>query len=414
MLLHEKINPMGLWRQLASCRPAARDETDDLLESHNDIAISHAQRIIVAIAVFIFILSVWACSFSIDEVSKGDGKVIPISKEQSIQSMDGGIIQKIFVKEGDVVLPGDALVQLDSTRTSSSVQESQAKYYANIAQLARLQAEVNDQPLVFPDELKAFPALMRSEMNLYQSRKAQFRDSLNNLSQSKNLVSHELSINDALAKQGAASAVDVIRLRRQLVDLSMKEDELKTGYYVKSREDMARISAETASLKSIIRGRSDVLNKSRIVSPVKGIIKDIEINTRGGVVPPNGVIMHIVPTDDTLLIEAKISPKDIAFIHPGQNAIVKITAYDYSIFGGLTGVVATISPDTIKDEQKPDAVHYRVYIKTDKDYLELKNHHRLFITPGMIATVDIKTGHKTVAQYLLKPFNKVNEALRER
>lgn len=194
----------------------------------------------------------------------------------------------------------------------------------------------------------------------------------------------------------------------------MKESDLLSDYYVKSREELSKVSAEIGSLSQIILGRKDMLSKSTIRSPVRGVVKNIEINTIGGVVSPNGELMNIVPLDDNLLIEAQISPRDIAFIHPGQAAKIKITAYDYSIYGGLDGQVVTISPDTIKDEQKQDLVYYRVYIRTDTDYLKTNTEKKYFITPGMVASVDIRTGNKTVLQYLIKPFNKINEALRER
>jgi adhesin transport system membrane fusion protein len=198
------------------------------------------------------------------------------------------------------------------------------------------------------------------------------------------------------------------------VDLNIKLDELRVNYYVRSREELSKVSAELDSLKFSLQGRNDMVARSLIHSPVRGIVKDIQNNTLGGVIPPNGILMHIVPLDDTLVIEAQIAPRDIAFIHPGQRAKVKITAYDYAIFGGLDGKVVTISPDTIKDERKPDLVYYRVLIRTDRDYLLNKQQHKLFISPGMVASVDIVTGSKTIAHYLIKPFNKVNEALRER
>lgn len=161
----------------------------------------------------------------------------------------------------------------------------------------------------------------------------------------------------------------------------MKEEELRGNYYLRSREELAKVSAEIASLKHALRGRSDLVAKSTLRSPVRGIVKDIQNNTVGGVIPPNGVLMHIVPLDDTLLIEAQILPRDIAFIHPDQKAKVKITAYDYAIYGGLDGKVVTISPDTIKDERKPDLVYYRVLIRTDRDHLLNKRQQKLFISP---------------------------------
>ncbi|WP_420809785.1 HlyD family efflux transporter periplasmic adaptor subunit [Entomohabitans teleogrylli] len=368
----------------------------------------------MVICLFLVLFAIWASLFSISEISRGHGKVIPSSREQVIQSLDGGILQRINVREGQIVTPGEELAQLEVTRISSSVEEYQAKYYALLAQQARLNAEGNHVELTFPPQLSEKPELVESETRLYLSRKKQFADALSNIRESRALIDQELSINTRLAAKGASSTVDVIRLRRQLVDLSMKESDLYAGYQVKSREELARVSAETAALAQVIRGREDLLAKSTLRSPVRGIVKDIEINTLGGVIPPNGAIMHIVPLDDTLLIEAQISPRDIAFIHPGQAAKVKITAYDYSIYGGLDGEVITLSPDTIKDERKPDVVYYRAYIRTSRDYLTNKTGKKLFISPGMIASVDIVTGSKTIADYLIKPFSKINEALRER
>jgi len=165
---------------------------------------------------------------------------------------------------------------------------------------------------------------------------------------------------------------------------------------------------------SVVRGRSDQLQRLTFRAPMRGVVKDIAVTTIGGVVPPNGSLMTIVPIDDQLLIEAKISPRDIAFIHPGQEALVKVSAYDYSIFGGMKGAVTTISPNTVRDEVKPEIVYYRVYIRTDSDHLTNKAGTVFPIVPGMIATVDIRTGEKTVWQYLIKPFNRAREALRER
>lgn len=379
-----------------------------------DVTASRAATILFSIMGFLSVFLIWSALFNIDEVSKGNGKVIPSSKEKIIQSMDGGILENIHVKEGQIVDAGQILVQLDITRTQSTVAESESKYRALLAQQSRLYAEVNKVPLTFPSELDEFTELTSAEKRLYDSRRQQFETSMKNIRDSKSLLNRELVINSRLAKEGASSTVDVIRLKKQLVDLSMKESELLSDYYVRSREELSKVSAEIGSLSQIILGRKDMLSKSTIRSPVRGVVKNIEINTIGGVVPPNGELMNIVPLDDNLLIEAQISPRDIAFIHPGQAAKVKITAYDYSIYGGLDGEVVTISPDTIKDEQKPDLVYYRVYIKTDKDYLITDSAKQYFITPGMVASVDIRTGNKTVLQYLIKPFNKINEALRER
>jgi membrane fusion protein, adhesin transport system len=383
-------------------------------EKKSDLNASKATRIIIITIFFLSIFFLWAYFFKIDEVSKGDGKVIPSSKEQVIQSLDGGILTAMNVKEGDRVQQGQIIATLDQTRSNSNLEESIAKYYSALASQARLYAEVNNSALVFPKELNDFPELRSAETNLFKSRKANFEASIANIRNSRTLIESQLAINERLAIEGAASTVDVINLRKQLVDLNMREADLQKQFVVQSHQDYTRVKGEADTLAPVVKGRKDMVDKSSIKSPVYGIVKDIQVTTVGGVVPPNGTLMNIVPLDDTLLIEARIQPRDVAFIRPGLPAQVKITAYDYTIYGALSGEVTTISPDTIKDEVKPDLVYYRVYIRTDKDYLETDNGKKYFITPGMVATVDIKTGQKTILQYLLKPFNKINEALRER
>ena len=206
----------------------------------------------------------------------------------------------------------------------------------------------------------------------------------------------------------------MLRLKRQRADLDLKKADLRSQYLVEARQDLAKVSEEVEALAPVVRGRSDTLQRLTLRSPVRGVVKNIEVSTIGGVVPPNGSVMEIVPLDDRLLIEARIAPRDIAFIRPGQRASVKITAYDYSIFGGLEGEVSSISPDTIRDEVNPDIYYYRVFVRTRSDALVNKAGRRFPIVPGMIATADIHTGTKTILQYLLKPLNRAQEALRER
>jgi len=228
------------------------------------------------------------------------------------------------------------------------------------------------------------------------------------------LIGRELSIGERLVSLGAASNVEVLRLKRQRAELELKKSDLRSQYIVEARQELTRANEEADALAPVVRGRSDTLKRLTLRSPMRGVVKNIEVSTIGGVVPPNGKIMEIVPLDDRLLIEARIAPRDIAFIHPGQRASVKITAYDYSIFGGLEGQVTSISPDTIRDEVNPEIHFYRVFIRTEADALVSKTGKRFPIGPGMIATADIHTGSKTVLQYLLKPLNRAREALRER
>ena len=374
----------------------------------------HARRFVRLLGLLLLVLLVWSYFAELDEVSSGSGKVVPISKEQVIQSLEGGVLAKIFVREDDLVEAGQVLAQLDPTVTESAVGETEAKYRAALASATRLKAEVNNTELVFPEQLEKYPELIASERKLYETRRQSFEDALRGIRETKELIEEELKINEKLAKAGAASNVDVIRLKRERSELQLKETEIRTDYYVKAREELAKANEEVESLSSVIRGKSDTLTRTTLRSPVRGIVKNIEVSTIGGVVPPNGKLMDIVPVGDQLMIEAEISPRDIAYIRPSQPASVKITAYDYAIYGDLDGKVVSISPDTIQDETDPKNFYYRVYIKTDTDALFNKDGDRFEISPGMVATVDIHTGSKTVLEYLIKPFNRAAEALRER
>lgn len=359
-------------------------------------------------------LLVWAWLFNLEEVSTGTGKVIPSSKEQIIQSLEGGILTKLDVKEGDVVEKGQVLAQLDPTRLASNVGESQSLLTSAQATAARLRAEVNGTPLSFPAEVMKEPKLVTEETALYYSRRANLEQSIEGNQQALKLVQQELSMTEPLVAKGAASEVEVLRLKREANDLKNKINDTRNEYYVKAREELSKANTDIQTQQQVVKGRNDSLQRAVFKAPVRGVVKEIDVTTTGGVIPQNGKLMTIVPLEDKLLIEARISPRDIAFIRPGQEALVKITAYDYSIYGGLNGKVTVISPDTIRDEVKQDQFYYRVYIRTESDRLYNKAGVAFSITPGMVATVDIRTGQKTILDYLLKPFNKAKEALRER
>ena len=371
-------------------------------------------KFIWVICIGLLVLLAWAWFFELEEVSTGSGKVIPSSKEQSIQSLEGGILTKLYVSEGEIVKQGQVLAQLDPTRFASNVGESESLLIASKATAARLRAEVNATPLVFPEDVLKIPKLVSEETALYQSRRSNLNDSVSGLSQALVLVEQELAMTEPLVAKGAASEVEVLRLKREANDLRNQMNDIRNQYYVKAREELAKANIDIETQAQVIKGKTDTLERTVFKSPVRGIVKEIDVMTIGGVIPQNGKLMTIVPLDEQLLIEARISPRDIAFIRPDQEALVKVTAYDYSIYGGLHGKVTVISPDTLRDEVKQDQFYYRAYIRTDSDKLINKQGKQFNITPGMVAVVDIKTGHKTVLDYLIKPFNKAKEALRER
>lgn len=380
----------------------------------DDVQFSNATLIVKLFIVLLIVAIVWAYFAMLDEVSTGTGKVVPTRREQVIQSLEGGIVSAMYVHENEIVESGQLLAQLDPTITESDVGASAAKYRASLAISARLSAEVNKTPLVFPDELKAYPALIASETQQYNARKSNLDQSLVLMEQAITLAKQELEMSESLSQMGAASSVEIIKLKQALVDLEMKKVDISSKQMLDAREELAKANADVLSLSSTIKGRSDSLRRLTQRSPVRGIVKNIEVSTIGGVVPPNGKLMDIVPLDDQLLIETRIQPRDIAFIHPDQRASVKISAYDYAIYGGLQGKVTAISPDTIRDEVDPNTYYYRVFVQTNTDALVNSAGKRFPIVPGMVATVDVNTGSKSVLDYIIKPFNKAREALRER
>lgn len=376
--------------------------------------VSSGGLIILSVLVMLLLFFIWASNFELDEVTVGVGKVVPSSHEQIIQSLEGGILKELMVHEGDVVEAGQVLATLDPTQIDSGVQESTSRLRAALATAARLQAETAGTPLTFPEEVLADPPLVAAETALYHSRRENYSKTVSGLTEALSLINRELQLTSSLVAKGAASNVEVLRLKRQANDLQNKLNDAQNNYIVQAREELAKANAEAASQRSIIIGRADSLKRTVIVTPVRGIVKDIEVNTVGGVIPQRGNLMEIVPLDEQLMIEAQIAPRDVAFITPGQRAVVKLTAYDYNIYGGLEGKVASISPDTIQDEVHRDQYYYRVYIRTEKDYLVNKKGKKFPVYPGMIAMGEIHTGSKTIMEYLMKPLNRAKEALRER
>jgi adhesin transport system membrane fusion protein len=407
---------------------------------------------------FIVISLIWAYFAKLDEVTVGEGKVIPSSQVQVIQNLEGGIISSIPVKVGDLVQKGDVVVRLDETRFSSSLGETRAKHEALTAKVARLNAEANGTPLQLPPELiKTNPTVAQEERALYISRQLELDTSisvliqqssqrgqemqekkakLKQLEESYNLIDKELKMSRPLAAQGVMSEVEILRLERQLSDLKGEMDSTRLSIprleqaiveaqnkiaaaKAKFRSDAAveasLASAELAGTSATNVAAEDRLARTSVRAPLTGVIKQIKVNTVGGVLQPGMEIMEIVPMEDNLLIETKVRPSDVGFIHPGQEAMVKLSAYDFSIYGGLEATVESISADTItEDKNGKSESFYLVQVRTKSNSFTISK-KKLPIIPGMMATVHIKTGRKTVMTYLLKPVLKAkNEALRER
>lgn len=385
-----------------------------LFGDEDEVSISRAKWVIALLFMLVVCAVVWAKFSILDEVATGQARVVPTLREQVIQSLEGGIVRSMDVRPDEVVEPGQVLAQLDPTRDEAEAEETASRYRTALAAATRLRAEMERKPLVFPPELHGYPELIATEIQLYNERTRSLSEKLAMFDTSLDLTRRELEIHERLLKSGAASNVEVIRLTREQVSLAMQRSDTAFEYELQVRQELSKADGELAALTPMMRSHSDVVSRLTLRSPVRGIVKNIEVSTIGGVVPPNGKLMDIVPLDDKLLIEAKISPRDIAFIRPGLRATVKITAYDYAVYGGLEGEVVTISADTIQDEINREQFYYRVQIRTGSDSLENKLGHSFAIVPGMVATVDIHTGQKSVLDYLLQPFNQATEALRER
>jgi adhesin transport system membrane fusion protein len=377
-----------------------------------------SNALLYGIAIFMLVMLVWSKYAILDEITSAIGKVVPSGEIQIIQSLEGGIVSDLYVKEGDTVQKGQMLLRLDDTQFKSSYYEGLAKYQALVASAARLKAEASGQDhITFPaDLIKARPDLVQSETQLFNQETAQLNANLVTLRRSYGLAQQMLGISQPLVQQGLMSKLELLGRESSVNDLQGKINQTLQDFQSKARESYNQNMAQLTSLNEALTGMKDRMVRTTIRSPVKGTVKNINVTTIGGVIQPGMDIMEIVPLEDTLLIEAYVRPADIAFVHPDQEAMVKFTAYDFSIYGGLDGRVVFISPDTMVNPDTPNdkTNYYKILVRTHKAELGTAK-KPLPIIPGMTVAVDIKTGRKSVLDYLLNPIMKARtNALRER
>lgn len=361
---------------------------------------------------------VWAYFARVEEITLGEAKIISKSREQVIQSLEGGILAEMNVREGDVVEKGQVLLKIDPTRAQASYRETLSKVIGLKASITRLRAEAYQQPLEFDEMVMTDPAVVQQEQQAYKARKNALDESIGALQRSYALSAREIQLAEPLAAKGLMSEVEILRMRRSANEIKSQIVERINRYQAEANSELAKFELELSQTTENLVGRADVVERTTINAPVRGTVKNVRVNTRGGVIQPGEHILEIVPLEDQLLVEGKIRPADVAFLRPGLPATVKITAYDYAIYGGLKGHVEHISPDTLKDDQKaaagrPDDTYYRVLVLTDSSTLEAGG-QSLPIIPGMVASVEVRTGEKTILNYLLKPVLKAREAFRER
>jgi adhesin transport system membrane fusion protein len=438
----------------------ARDEfafaNDVRAAREADVPRAIAMLIVILVSLVIAFIG-WAAFAVVDEVARGDGKVVPALQVQTVQSLEGGIVSEILVAEGERVEKNQILVQLDETSPGSKLGEVASQRDGKLVRVARLTAEAEglEKPQFPQEQASRVAALVEAEMASFESRKAaqqQQRQVIENqllarreqlqeldarnskLTASLELLDKELKLTRKLAQQGAVPEIDLIRLEREAVEArgELEETAARRGatlagigeyqnrlassdrdFRAAARDELTRELAELRIIDETLAGVADRFERTAIRAPVRGIVNRLEVKTIGGVIAPGGAVLEIVPLDDRLVVEARIRPQDVAFIRPGQDANVKLSAYDYTIYGVLAGKVTQVSADTFSDEKTGEAF-YKVIVETGQSTLK-RNGQELEILPGMVATVDILTGSKTVLNYLAKPVTRVgSEALRER
>nr|WP_245748099.1 HlyD family type I secretion periplasmic adaptor subunit [Halopseudomonas yangmingensis] len=443
--------------QLKTSRKSAQTEVPlpDLTEAILEDSPRNSRMLLWALAALVLSALLWANFAEVEEITRGQGKAIPPGKLQRIQNLEGGIVSEILVREGQIINQGDPLLRLDDTRFASNVQESRFERLGKMARLARLNAEMEERELLMPDEvISEAPELAAAELALHQartnkllnersildeqrqqrqqeldelkSRQQQFRNSLA-------LLRQELNMSAPLVADGAISEVEVLRLRRAEVEtrgnldsvtlsipraesalreVEQRIEEVRNRFRGEALAELSQTRIDLEKTEASGLALEDRVRRTLVTSPVNGIVQQLLVNTIGGVIQPGSDLVEIIPLDDTLLFEARIRPQDIAFLHPGQQAMIKITAYDFTIYGGLKGELEHISADTVADDKGES--YYLIRLRTDQNHLGTPE-NPLLIIPGMVASVDIITGKKSILSYLLKPVLRARaEALRER
>lgn len=360
----------------------------------------------------------WAHWAELDKITRASGQVIVSSRNQVIQAPDGGVLEEMLVREGDTVRRGQTLFRFQQTRARAAMQESVAKVAGLKVAVARLQAEVFETPLQFDADASAFPELRDNQMALMRRRQAALSEELGALERARKLAQEELNLNQPLVARGDVSRAEVLKLQRQVVDLTGQITNKRNKFYQNAQADLAKAQEDLEGARQVLAQRQDQLEHTEVYAPMDGVVRNVRLTTaQGGVARPGDEILQIVPVDEDLVIEAKVKPRDVAFIKAGLPSNIKLDAYDYAIYGSLQGRVSYISADTLYDESKEGAQqpYYRVQIKTDAWDLGAASGQPIQTQPGMTATVEIKTGKHSVWDYLTKPITKtLGESLQER
>ena len=376
------------------------------------------------ILVLLAVALVWASYFELDEVATANGKVIPASRSQVVQVLESGILRELKVKDGQTVKKGQVLLQLDDTRAGPAYREALRQWQALLARAARLRAEAYDTPLTFPPEVADDTDLKEIETNALKTRREAMQEQMAALDKQRLALAREVELTEPLVKRGVVSEVELLRLKRQVAELQGQRAQVRSRFLSRANDELVQVEAELGQVSESIVGRREALARTAVVSPTDGVVKDISVTTIGAVINSGQVIMEIVPLNDDLLVEAFMSPTEVAYVNVGQQAKVKLSAYDDTRYGSLDGVVELVSPDVVMEDGKggssADATpvnfepgFYKILVRITNAGIE-RNGMRLIPKPGMTATVDILTGNKTIIEYIMKPVQTLKDSLRER
>ena len=367
--------------------------------------------LLVAIGVAI----AWASMAQVDIVAKANGRIIPDGREQVIASLEGGILRELMVREGQQVTEGQALALLDPTRFEAQQAEGQAKRQALQATLARLQAESAAKPLLFPKGLPV--AAVSAETTSYEARQRVLHEAVETSRRSAGLLMRELAMAESMSSKGLMSEVEVMRVRRQVNDLQLQTQERINRFRQEASGELVRVRTELSLVEEQMVVRDDALRRTTLLSPVRGVVKTIKANTIGGVITAGMPVMEIVPMGQRVLLEARIKPADIGFVRVGQPVKIKLSAYEYTIYGALQGTVQAISPDVLGDSDRtgnPEATWYRALVRAERSTLKAADGKPLAVLPGMTAMAEIRTGQRSVMAFVMRPLLRSQEAFRER
>ncbi len=357
----------------------------------------------------------WAALTRVDVVTQATARVVPEGREQLVASLEGGLLRELKVREGDEVQTGQVLAVLDPTRLAAQRSEGASRRTALRAALARATAEANAAPLQFPREVLSQPAVVQAETESFKARGRLLDEALDVNRRNLDLLQRELAMAESMSARGLMSEVEVMRLRRQANDLQQAAQERVSRFRQDASADLVRLRNELALIDDQQVVRDDALRRTTLTSPVRGIVKAVRNNTLGGVLAPGAPLMEIVPVSDTVLVELRIKPADIGFVKAGQRVMIKLSAYEYTIYGGLQGQVGVIGPDAMGDAERgtPDATWYRALVRADASQLASAG-KPLPVRPGMQGLGEIRTGERSVLSFLLRPMLRTQEAFRER